>query len=129
MNEDISAQYRLGISILILGSLLMIVISLMYMGMALMTNMLTKYGTAVYSVPKSTALDLSNCKNITAPLAYKFVQSNFKRINKVEIKYLNGTTSDNAETLMEHATSGVTLQISESPDNTFAVLIEEVSEF
>ena len=92
MVEDISAQGRISVEVASLGSLLMVIITLMVSGSALLSHYENKLIHAYQDVSNVTLNELSVEQYITSANAYKAVVSLSTAVDTVNVKRKDGST-------------------------------------
>lgn len=126
MNEDISAQIRLSISISCTAQLIMVVVNLMIIGMVYLNMFQTKIITGVQTVNSSIATSITAQEDVSAATVYKFCRSTENRISSAEILYLDGSLSTNWNDLLQRPSMRVSVVIDELLDGQYYIRIKEV---
>jgi hypothetical protein len=127
MGEDISLNVRLGFTMLLIATFLVVVINL-YVMWGSQLDIFTNKTADIISAPSDIAMmAMNNVEDVGAPTAYKLVKEKEGSIFSLAIQYIgiSKTTADYT-TLLDHAECSVKMQVEQREDGKYQVYIEEV---
>ena len=126
MTEDVSATYRLAITVSLLSMLMSSVVNLAIIGDNILQNFTATYISAVHSVDTTVISSINNASSVAAPTAYKIIEERSGAVKSVRIKYSNGTVTYDYKTLLENADKSVEVEFKQAGSGMYTVEIEEV---
>lgn len=126
MTEDISATYRLAVTVALLSMLTMAVVNLAIIGNNLMQNFTMTYVSAAHTVDTTIVSSINNSPSVSAPTAYKMIEERAGAVKSVRIKYTDGTITSDYKTLLDNAAKSVKVEFTPADSGMYKVEIEEV---
>lgn len=125
MTEDVTANIRLSVTVALLAGLISACTVMAITSLKYFDKFMISYTTAISDAGTSALSDLNKSSKVSAPLLYRMLCEDNGKVKTLKISYVNGDVTSDYNTLLNHAGSFMSVDVTQI-NGAYIVVVEEV---